>query len=238
MPITSHKEAPDNRDMFDDIANDYDKLNHILSLGIDKQWRKKLVRMLIPLENKTVLDIATGTGDLAFAMIRHKPQHIHGIDFSSKMIGLCRKKIEQKKAGQIFSCEHADVMNMPFQEDMFDIASIAFGIRNFGNTEASLTEIHRVLKPGGKLVVLEFFRSRLVKKNRFYRFYMKSIMPKIGKLLSGHPWAYTYLFKSTENFLSETEFADLMINNGFERIRIRKLMFGMAFIIEGTAGKK
>jgi demethylmenaquinone methyltransferase / 2-methoxy-6-polyprenyl-1,4-benzoquinol methylase len=221
--------------MFDDIAQDYDRLNHILTLGIDKRWRKKLVRMIMPLSNKKVLDIATGTGDLAFSMLKYKPELIQGVDFSHKMVELCNLKIKKKNAGHIFKCLHGDVMNLPFEKNTFDIACIAFGIRNFEDTGKALTEIRRVLCPGGQLIVLEFFRSKLVEKNRFYRFYMKQIMPKIGKMISGHSWAYNYLFESTENFMSETEFVELLKLKGFEQIQTRNLMRGMAFIIKGNA---
>jgi len=219
------------KEMFDSIAPDYDKLNHILTMGIDRLWRKKLVRMIRPLHNKYILDIATGTGDLAFVMLKEKPAHIQGLDFSEKMVGLCNKKILRKKAEDIFSCIEADVMQMPFNNNTFDVASISFGIRNFGNISQALTEINRVIKPGGKFVVIEFFRSRLVEKNRFYRFYMKGVLPTTGKIISGHPWAYKYLFSSVEHFLSEAEYAQMLQNHGFDNVKTKKLMGGMAYII-------
>jgi demethylmenaquinone methyltransferase / 2-methoxy-6-polyprenyl-1,4-benzoquinol methylase len=219
------------KEMFDSIAPEYDRLNHILTMGIDRLWRKKLVRMIKPLHNKNILDIATGTGDLAFAMLKEKPAHIQGLDFSGKMVELCNKKIVRKKAEEIFTCIEADVMHMPFNDNTFDVASISFGIRNFGNTSQALTEINRVIKTGGKFVVIDFFRSRLVEKNRLYRFYMKRVLPTIGKIISKHPWAYKYLFSSVEHFLSETEYAQMLQNHGFDNVVTKKLMGGMAFII-------
>ena len=116
--------------MFDDIAPDYDRLNHILTLGIDKRWRKKLVRMILPLKGKKVLDIATGTGDLAFSIVKHSPEHIHGIDFSEKMVELCNLKIQKKKVEHIFTSQQGNVMDLQFEDSTFDIATIAFGIRD------------------------------------------------------------------------------------------------------------
>jgi demethylmenaquinone methyltransferase / 2-methoxy-6-polyprenyl-1,4-benzoquinol methylase len=221
--------------MFNDIAPKYDRLNHIMTLGLDRHWRKKLVRMISPLQNKIILDIATGTGDLAFSMIKKHPKFIHGIDLSESMVDHCNQKIQCKKSQDIFRCTHADVLNIPFNNHFFDIASISFGIRNFQNPEAALHEIKRLIKPGGTFVVLEFFRSRLVEKNKLFRFYMKKVIPFAGSLISGHPDAYRYLFQSIEHFLSEQEFADLMEECGFKEIQTKKLFFGTAFIIIGKS---
>jgi demethylmenaquinone methyltransferase/2-methoxy-6-polyprenyl-1,4-benzoquinol methylase len=221
--------------MFNEIAPDYDRLNHIMTLGMDRHWRNKLVRMISPLQNKIILDIATGTGDLAFSMIKKQPKFIHGIDFSESMVKLCNQKIQSKKAHKIFRCTHADVVNIPFGDQSIDVASISFGIRNFEDPEAALLEIRRVLKPGGTFVVLEFFRSRLVERNKLFRFYMKQMIPFAGSIISGHPDAYRYLFHSIEHFLSEQEFAGLMKDCGFKEVQTKKLFFGTAFIMIGKS---
>lgn len=218
--------------MFDEIAVDYDKLNHIMTLGIDRVWRKKLVRMLMPVKKRKILDIATGTGDLAFDIIKKHPAMIHGIDFSEKMIRICQQKIIKHQLEGSFTCEQADVMKMPFENNSFDGATIAFGFRNFDNREQALKEIQRILKPGGVFIVLDFFKSGLVRHNVLYRFYMKKVLPFTGRIISGHPWAYSYLFNSIEQFLSEYEFVKLLEDSGFSNIQIKKLMFGMAHIIK------
>ncbi len=220
--------------MFDDIAPVYDKLNHVLTFHIDKIWRKKLVKQIQSFDNQLILDIATGTGDLAFDILKRKKAFIHGIDISEKMVTLCNKKIDKKKVSHLFQCTRADAMHMQFDDLTFHTVTIGFGIRNFEHTENAISEIHRVLKKNGQLLILEFFRSRLVEKNRLYRFYMKRIMPLIGKLISRHPWAYVYLFNSIENFLSENEFITMLDKNGFYDVKKKKLMGGMAFIISAV----
>ncbi len=225
-------DAKDVQNMFDDIAPDYDRLNHIMTFGIDRIWRRKLVRIIAPLTHKKILDIATGTGDLAFDILKNNPAKIHGIDFSEKMIRICKQKVKKNKLEHSFFCEHADVMKMPFENDSFDIVTIAFGFRNFKNKDKALKEIERVIKPGGSFVVLEFFNSGFVRKNKLFRFYMRKVLPGIGRLISGHPWAYRYLFDSIEKFESEEEFVQLLKNYGFTEFSVKKLMFGMAHIIK------
>jgi demethylmenaquinone methyltransferase / 2-methoxy-6-polyprenyl-1,4-benzoquinol methylase len=219
------------REMFNAIAPEYDKLNHVFTLGIDRLWRKKLIRIVQPLKNKKVLDIATGTGDLAYDLLKKQPEFVQGVDFSEKMVDLCKQKMKRKRMDEHFSCLRADVELLPFSDSSFDVVTIAFGIRNFQNMTGSLNEIYRVLKPQGTLVILEFFHSKFAKRNVLYKFYMKKLMPFIGKYISGHPWAYRYLFESIQRFYSEDEFQILLKNNNFSNVRKIKLAFGIAFII-------
>lgn len=219
--------------MFDNIAPSYDRLNHILTMGIDRIWRKKMISMLQPLQNKEILDVATGTGDLAFAMIKHLPKRVHGIDISEKMIAISLQKMNSSKKSIPFSCSVEDVLKMSAKPNTYDVATISFGIRNFSNPSDSIAKISNVLRSGGKLAVLEFFHSKLAKKNRLFRWYMKSVLPRIGRLLSKHNWAYNYLFHSIECFLSEDEFVQLLEENGFTNCRKKKLLFGMAYIVVG-----
>jgi demethylmenaquinone methyltransferase / 2-methoxy-6-polyprenyl-1,4-benzoquinol methylase len=217
--------------MFDDIAHDYDKLNHLLTLGIDKSWRKKLVKKVLPLKEKSIIDIATGTGDLAFEFLKHSPKKVVGVDFSHEMVEVCKKKIVQRKHDDIFLCVQADALALPFEPQSFHIASIGFGIRNFQSPQTALKEIYRVLKQEGEIIVIEFFSTSLIKKRGAYRLYMKNIMPLIGNAVSGHSYAYKYLFESIEQFVTVEEFVQMLQAVGFTNIEQRKLMGGMAHII-------
>jgi len=216
--------------MFSDIASEYDRLNGLFTFGIDRLWRKKAVRMIAPERNMKVLDIATGTGDFAFDLLRVQQLEISGIDISERMVEVCNKKIREKQLESSFQCMSADVTQIPFQDNSFDIVTIAFGFRNFADPEISVREIARVLKSGGVFMVLEFFNSKTARNNILFRFYMKRILPFIGRIVSGHPWAYKYLFDSIQKFYSDDDFTKFLKQHHFSEIRKIRLTFGIAHI--------
>lgn len=219
------------KQMFNSIANDYDKLNHILTFNIDKIWRSKLIKLLAAKSYNSVLDIACGTGDLTIEFLKNTTCKVVAIDISEQMIEICKNKVSKLKMDKNFECLLADVQQMPFEDSSFDVVSISFGFRNFEDHNQSLSEIIRVLKSGGRLVVMEFFKSGLMSRNVFFRFYMQKVMPFLGKIISGHKWAYSYLFSSIEEFLTEDEFITQLKKYGFTNIQKKRLMFGVAYII-------
>ncbi len=204
--------------MFCDIAHRYDFLNHLLSGNQDVRWRKRAVRLLGVKSGQRVLDLCCGTGDLSFEILRQQPncEMISG-DFALPMLQIAQEK-NLKLVSQNSKLVNADALNLPFGEAVFDAASVGFGARNFENTESGLREMHRVLRPGGKLLVLEFMRpqSPLVQKG-FAAF--NAVLSPIGKAVSGHPTAYSYLPQSVGGFYNRVEFADLLRKIGFRDVR-------------------
>lgn len=187
--------------MFDNISHRYDFLNHFLSLGIDKRWRRRAIRKLKMKMPAQILDVATGTGDFAIqAQTSLHPQFIHGIDISEGMLDVGKKKIVQMKLAEKIALRYGDSENIPFGENKFDAVTVAFGVRNFENLERGLQEIYRVLSPGGMLVVLEFSKPRVFPFSVLYNFYFKFILPKIGRLISRDSAAYNYLPESVAAF--------------------------------------
>ena len=170
--------------MFDNIAGNYDFLNHFLSMGIDIYWRKKLVKRLTKQAPKNILDVATGTGDLAIAMLKATPDKITGIDISNGMLEIGRKKIKEKGLEDKISLQQADSENLPFEDNDFDAVCVSFGARNFENLEKGLSEMFRVLKPGGKLYILEFSQPDIFPFKQIYQFYFRYILPLLGKIIS------------------------------------------------------
>ncbi len=221
--------------MFDSIAWRYDFLNHFLSLHIDKIWRRKAVNELRGRTLDRVLDVATGTADLALAVQKRlRPRHIVGIDISEGMLEIGRKKIEKKGLGQQIALLHGASENIPFDDRTFDAVTVAFGVRNFENLEKGLHEMLRVLKPGGKVVILEFS----VPKNRFFRslyyFYFLRILPFVGRLVSKDAGAYTYLPDSVRSFPSGAYFKKIAESCGYSKVTVRTLSFGIACIYTGV----
>ena len=216
--------------MFDNISARYDFLNHLLSMGIDKGWRKKAIAMLRPLNPKTILDVATGTGDFAIQALELSPDKITGVDISEGMLEVGRKKIEKLGLSNKIELRSGDSENLGFQENNFDAVIVAFGVRNFENLEKGLGEIFRVLKPGGMLVVLEFSRPRTFPFRQIYNFYFKAILPKIGQLISKDKSAYTYLPQSVEAFPDGAAFETILKNVGFKDTSCRPLTFGISSI--------
>lgn len=184
--------------MFDSISGKYDFLNHFLSLGIDIRWRKKAVKMLAEGNPKIILDVATGTGDFAIETLKLSPTQVIGVDISPGMLEVGRQKMKDRGYDQIIDLQLADSENLPFEENKFDAVIVAFGVRNFENLERGLSEMKRVLRPGGKMIVLEFSKPRMFPFKQLYNFYFKFILPKIGRLISRDKAAYTYLPESVQ----------------------------------------
>jgi demethylmenaquinone methyltransferase/2-methoxy-6-polyprenyl-1,4-benzoquinol methylase len=221
-------------DMFDRIAPKYDLLNKVLSVGVDKGWRKKMVAELKPLQPKTMLDIATGTADVAIACMKLQPDHITGIDISALMLAEGQKKIEGLGIAQQITLQQADSESLPFADNSFDAITVAFGVRNFQNLDKGLSEMLRVLKPNGKVVILEFSQPENFPIKQFYNFYSKYILPTIGQLVSKERAAYEYLPESVAAFPYGQEFVKIMNSNNFVNTKCVSLTFGIASIYVGS----
>lgn len=222
--------------MFDNIAPTYDKLNHILSLNIDRIWRRRVMRIVRRSQPKSIMDVATGTGDLAIAMAKRvEGAHILGVDLSEEMLQVARTKIKRLGLEERIEVNKGDAENLSFvASDSIDAATVAFGVRNFENLEGGLSEIYRTLKSGGKFVVLEFS----IPRNRFIRWvyaqYSHRLLPRIGAMLSKDRKAYDYLPDSVEEFPAPERFAEILRGVGFKDIKLRSQSFGIAYIYEAT----
>ena len=221
-------------EMFDNISHRYDFLNHMLSLSIDKGWRKKVVKLAAAENPKEILDVATGTGDLAIALVKAGPEKIVGLDLSSGMLKVGQKKIEQHKLTNIISLKQGDSENLPFEDESFDAVTVSFGVRNFENLEKGLSEIKRVLRPSGKLLILEFSQPEKFPFKQSYRFYFKNILPVIGKIISKDNSAYTYLPESVNAFPYGVRFTKILNTLGFQNTKSTPVTFGIATIYEAT----
>lgn len=219
--------------MFNSIAPTYDFLNHFLSLNIDKVWRRKLVKLVAPYNPEQILDVASGTGDLAIALNRLKPKGIVGVDISEGMLDVGRKKIAKKGLSSAISLLYGDSENLPFQTNTFDAVTVSFGVRNFAHLDIGLSDMCRVLKPGGVVAVLEFSMPRRFPVVQLYKFYFLRVLPFFGKLFSGSRDAYTYLPESVLQFPSGEKFLQLMTQAGFSNVKEKRLSFGIASIYTG-----
>ncbi|MFN8154188.1 MAG: bifunctional demethylmenaquinone methyltransferase/2-methoxy-6-polyprenyl-1,4-benzoquinol methylase UbiE [Bacteroidia bacterium] len=221
-------------EMFDSIATRYDLLNRVLSAGIDRSWRKKAINNLIELQPQRILDIATGTADLAIESMRLKPKEIIGIDISNKMIDIGRHKVMAKGYQGIIRLEQGDSESIQFPDNHFDAITVAFGVRNFENLERGLAEMYRVLRPGGKVVILEFSQPTQFPVKQFYNFYSFKVMPKIGQLISSERSAYEYLPESVSVFPYGKKFLEILTKTGFRDTKNQTLTFGIASIYTAT----
>ncbi len=222
-------------DMFNNISGTYDFLNHFLSLGIDIIWRKKAIRALKASKPQYILDVATGTGDFALAAIKLlKPRKIVGVDISEGMLAMAKEKIAKKGIGAQFEVQLADSEHLPFSEGTFDAVTVAFGVRNFERLEKGLTDMCRVLKPGGKAVILEFSNPKKFPVKQFYRFYSSKVLPLIGRIFSKDNRAYTYLPESVAQFPDGKDFTDILHRAGFSQTECRPQSFGICTIYIGT----
>jgi demethylmenaquinone methyltransferase / 2-methoxy-6-polyprenyl-1,4-benzoquinol methylase len=221
--------------MFDSIAWRYDFLNHFLSFGIDKLWRRRVVRIISKAyKNPYILDVATGTGDLAIAAMKSDPSKIEGIDISVNMLEIGKEKISRKGlAGRIELLE-GDSEVIPFGDSVFDVAMVAFGVRNFSDPLKGLTEMQRVIRKGGMILVLEFSKPTGFPFRSVYNFYFRNILPFFGKLFSKDKSAYTYLHDSVMKFPDNEAFLNLMKQAGFSQTGQRKLTGGVASIYTGV----
>lgn len=222
--------------MFDNIAPTYDRLNHIMSLNIDRIWRRRVMRIIRRAKARAIMDVATGTGDLAIAMARSiEGVHILGVDLSEEMLAVARGKVGRLGLAERIRLEKGDAENISMVDDgEMDAVTVAFGVRNFENIERGLSEIYRTLKRGGQLVVLEFSMPR----NRFIRWiysqYAHRLLPRIGAAISKDKQAYTYLPDSVEEFPSPERFTEILQSVGFSSVVRRSQSFGIAYIYVAT----
>jgi demethylmenaquinone methyltransferase/2-methoxy-6-polyprenyl-1,4-benzoquinol methylase len=221
---TSKKEQVE--DMFNSIAHKYDFLNRFLSMGIDKGWRKKAISYLKPLAPKKILDVATGTGDLALEAMKLNPDQIIGLDIAEQMLVYGREKIAAKGWTDKIQMLKGDSEELPFADNNFDAITVAFGVRNFQNLAKGLKEMNRVLKPGGRLVVLEFSKPSGFPYKQVYNFYFTYILPLMGNMVSNSKNAYTYLPESVKHFPEGAEFAAFLKDAGYKNIIVKPLTFG------------
>lgn len=222
------------RGMFNRIAHRYDYLNHFLSLGIDRLWRKKLRRRLGKHNPQTILDVATGTADLAIELAKLKPTKIIGVDIAEAMLEMGDKKIARKNLREIISLQQADSENLPFNDNTFDAATISYGVRNFETPLKGLKEIHRVLKPGGVIFILEFGMPKSFPFKQAYSFYFNFMLPFWGRVFSGSYESYKYLPESVKIFPYDKAFTDLLEQAGFTKTKATKISQGITFLYEGT----
>lgn len=217
--------------MFDRISPKYDALNHLLSLNIDKVWRRKVAKAVAKSAPKTILDLATGTADLAITMAKHYPQaRIIGLDISEKMLEIGKSKIKKQNLKDQIDLRFGDAANLPFEDDTFDVATVAFGVRNFEDLGKVLSEIHRVLKPNGEVVILEFSMPEKFPIKQLYRLYFKHILPWMGRIVSKDEKAYSYLPESVEQFPKPTEFQQVLDQYGLKNCLVIQLSFGIAMV--------
>ncbi len=216
------------RKMFDNIAPSYDKLNRLLSLGIDVRWRRKLVASIADANPSKILDIATGTGDVAIMLAQEIPEaKIDGLDLSDNMLEIARTKVAKRALEAQVTFVQGDSEKLPYTNNTFDAMTVAFGVRNFEDTSKGLEECRRVLKVGGTFSVLEFSHPTVTPFKQGYRLYFRYILPMIGKITSKDPKAYQYLFDSVQTFPSGREFVSLLENIGFSQTTCKPLTLGI-----------
>lgn len=220
-------------EMFNNISGRYDFLNHLLSLGIDKIWRRKAVNCLKKDHPKKIMDVATGTGDFALALLRLKPEQVIGVDISDGMLEMGRKKMRRLRVDQLVHLKKGDSENLDFEDNSFDAITVGFGVRNFQDLKKGLNELNRVLKPNGKLVVLEFSKPSRFPVKQFFSFYSQVIIPFFGKKISKDERAYTYLPESVAAFPEGDAFLQIMNECGFSELHAKRLSGGIATIYTG-----
>jgi demethylmenaquinone methyltransferase/2-methoxy-6-polyprenyl-1,4-benzoquinol methylase len=224
----------DVRSMFNSIAWRYDFLNHFLSFNFDRLWRKKAIREISKFyRSPYILDVATGTGDLAIASMKLNPSRISGIDISEKMLEIGKEKIKRIGLAGKIDLLPGDSENIPFSDEIFDVAMVAFGVRNFADPLRGLTEMKRVVRDGGMIMVLEFSKPSGILFRSFFNFYFKNILPLLGRLFSKDKAAYTYLPDSVMKFPDNEDFLKLLIQAGFSETHQIKLTGGIASIYTG-----
>lgn len=221
--------------MFDAIAPRYDLLNRILSVGIDQGWRRKAVKLIEPFAPKRILDIATGTADLALLAMRLDPESVVGVDLSEEMLAVGRKKVKAAGFEDRLTLQKGDAENLQFADDSFDAALAAFGVRNFGNLRAGLSDIRRVLSPGSPVVILEFSHPRAFPIKQGYEFYSRHVLPRIGGMLSKDQGAYKYLPESVAAFPDGEDFMAILKEVGFIEPEWKPLTFGVASLYRAIA---
>ena len=220
--------------MFDNISSQYDGLNRVISFGIDQSWRRKVIKMVSDKNPEKVMDVATGTGDLAIAIAQTHAKEIVGVDISNGMLDVGRRKIEAQQLSDKIEMVQADSENLPYKDNTFDAITVAFGVRNFENLDLGLQEIQRVLKPGGIFVVLETSNPTKFPYKQGYNLYNKRVLPLIGKLFSKDKSAYSYLSESASVFPFGEAFNNILKKNGFINVEHFPQTFGVATIYKAT----
>jgi demethylmenaquinone methyltransferase/2-methoxy-6-polyprenyl-1,4-benzoquinol methylase len=221
------------REMFSRIAPRYDLLNHLLSLGLDRRWRRAVCALLDAGEAPRVLDLCAGTGALAFECARRRPDaRVVAVDFAMPMLRLLECRRNPTSRGNQVSVLCADALRLPFSDGCFDAVMNAFGTRSFADLDAGLSEVRRVLRPGGQALVLEFFRPEPCLFRRLFEVYFRRGMPWLGRVISGHEYAYQYLHDSVAGFVTQPEFADLLRDLRFEDVRWTDLAWGVVSVFE------
>ena len=220
--------------MFDNISGRYDFLNHFLSVGIDKGWRRKAIRLIGKHNPESILDIATGTGDFAIAAMKLKPKKVIGVDISKGMLAKGNDKVKRKKLNETVQLVYGDSEALPFDDNSFDAVTVGFGVRNFENLEKGLSEIHRVLKPGGIAAILEFSKPKKFPVKQLFGFYSKRVIPTVGKTVSKDSRAYSYLPESVEAFPEGKAFSDILSKVGFQNNARKLVSGGIATIYSAT----
>lgn len=220
-------------DMFDNIAPKYDLLNHLLSMKIDVLWRNTLVKWMNKDQPKAVLDVATGTGDLAIAVQKGTDAEVTGLDLSQQMLNVGIEKVKKLNLDSKISMMKGDAENLPFEDNKFDAVSVAFGVRNFENLTKGLSELRRVVKQGSSVYILEFSKVEGFMAP-LYMFYFKNILPFIGKMVSKDNRAYTYLPDSVNAFPYGEKMKKILLDTGFSKVEFRKLSLGIATIYKAT----
>lgn len=235
MTVAPYQDSDKNKkqqveQMFDNIAPKYDFLNHFLSLGIDKLWRKKAVRILKKDQPKRILDVATGTGDFAIAASKLEVDEIVGFDLSEQMIRVGEEKVKKRGLSSVIHFQKGDSENMPFENESFDALTVAFGVRNFENLQKGLDEFHRVLRNRGLALILEFSKPKYFPFKQLYRFYFFHILPRLGGMISKDASAYSYLPESVMAFPDDQVMLDILRQTGFTEVSQKRLTLGIATI--------
>jgi len=220
--------------MFNNISARYDFLNHFLSLGIDHIWRRKAVNTLREIQPKRILDLATGTGDFAIALLKLNPTQIVGMDISSGMLEVGKNKMKVKHVSHIIDMQLGDSENMPFEDGYFDAITVGFGVRNYENLEKGLTEMLRVTRSGGKIVILEFSKPKRFPIKQAFAFYSRFIIPFFGKRISKDEKAYAYLPESVAAFPEGKAFTDILSKLGYKQVESTLVSGGIATIYTGV----
>lgn len=231
---TNRSKKEEVAEMFNNIAVKYDFLNHFLSLGIDHIWRYKAINELKEIEPKRILDLATGTGDFAIAALRLKPEQIIGMDISAGMLEVGKTKMLKKKYNHIIDMRLGDSENLPFEDNYFDALTVGFGVRNYENLEKGLSEMLRVVRPGGKLVILEFSKPKKFPIKQVFTFYSKYFIPFFGKRISKDEKAYAYLPESVAAFPEGKAFEDVLRKLQYQNVKSKLVSGGIATIYSGT----
>lgn len=225
--------------MFDRIAPRYDALNHLLSFHIDKRWRRKVAKVVAQSKPQTILDLATGTADLALVLAKRNPEsHLIGLDIAEQMLEIGREKVKQHGLEAQIELMAGDAASLPFPDGHFDAVTVSFGVRNFSELDKGLREIRRVLKPGGSLSILEFSLPTRFPIKQAYRFYLKKILPVVGKQVSKDPDAYQYLSDSVQRFPQPSLFERQLANAGFETVTHQGMTMGVVTLYQAKKSAK